>query len=216
MGQRLGARLRLLLAGGALAVALSFAYLLFLDTESGYADGLLPAFLLRGLGIGLVMSTSSLAVMSAVPLARSGLASGTLTMFRQAGTAVGVALMGALFVHHIHTDLPPRLESLPASEAAATEAAAEHFIPAGTPEAQAAASESIVEGFILLAAAGIVLSVTAAGAAAFVRYRSADEPALAVPASVQGAEPRPLSLPPHEGEPAAIPVQPPAVAVPEP
>jgi hypothetical protein len=195
MGQRLGHRLRLLLAAGSVSVALSFAYLLFLDTESQYVDGLLPAFVLRGLGIGVVMSTSSLAVMSAVPIARSGLASGTLTMFRQAGTAVGVALMGAVFVHHIHTDLPPRLDTLPASEAAATEAAAEHFLPAGSPEAQRAASESIVEGFVLLAGVGVVISMAAAGTAMFVRHRSdlaepvgATAPAAPPPGGTLGAQ----------------------------
>ena len=88
LGQKLGPRLRLVVMAGSLSVALSFAYLLTIDVGVTYASGLLPAFLLRGLGIGLVMSATSLAAMSSVPVARAGLASGTLTMFRQVGTAL--------------------------------------------------------------------------------------------------------------------------------
>ena len=181
MGQRLGHRLRLMLGGGALAVAASFVYLLFLDTESGYADGLLPTFLLRGLGIALVMSTSSLAVMSSIPMAKAGFASGTLTMFRQTGTAVGVAVMGAVFVHHIDTDLPGRLQGTDAVTVAEARDAAEHFVPYGEGEVAEAATESIVEGFVLLAGLGLGLSLLAVGAAAFVRHRMDEEPAVALP-----------------------------------
>jgi EmrB/QacA subfamily drug resistance transporter len=190
IGQRLGRRLRLLLVGGSLAVGLSFAYLLMLDTGDGYWDAFLPAFILRGLGIGLVMSASSLAVMSAVPLTRSGLASGTLTMFRQAGTAVGVALMGAVFVHHIETDLPARLDATDA-EVAAAEASAERFLPSGEGAALEASRDSIVEGFVLLAGVGIAASAAAAIAAAFVRHRLAEEPTVAAPQMPRSVEVEP-------------------------
>src|SRR5215211_6927644 len=113
IGQRLGSQLRLIIMAGSLAVVLSALYLLRLDTESGYLDGLLPAFLIRGLGIGLVMSATSLAVMSAVPIAKSGLASGTQTMARNIGTAMGVALFGAIFLNHIHSELLVLLADAP-------------------------------------------------------------------------------------------------------
>jgi Na+/melibiose symporter-like transporter len=190
IGQRLGHRLRLLIIAGSCSVGISFVYLLRLDTGSGYADGLLPAFVLRGLGIGLVMSSASLAVMSAVPLARSGLASGTLTMFRQAGTAVGVALMGAVFLRHIHSDLTGQLASVPASEAAAVEASAAHFLPTGEGEVRAATEDSIVEGFVLLAMAAVAISAAAALAALFVRHRLEEEP-VAQPATLP-ADPGPV------------------------
>lgn len=201
IGQRLGHRLRLLLAGGALSVAVSFVYLLWIQVDSTYVDGLLPAFVLRGLGIGLVMSASSLAVMSAIPMAKSGLASGTLTMARQAGTAVGVALMGAIFLHHVESDLPGRLATLPPAEAVAAREAAEHFVPAPGGAAREATRESIVEGFVLLAGAGIAISAAAAVAAAFVRHRIIEEPETRVagepgrPAQGAVAASRPRSAP---------------------
>lgn len=182
IGQRMGHRLRLLMGGGALAVAASFVYLLFLDTESGYTDGLLPTFILRGFGIALVISTSSLAVMSSIPMAKAGFASGTLTMFRQTGTAVGVAIMGAVFVHHIDTDLPSRLHASDPATQMQAQAAAEHFVPLGEGAVADAARESIVEGFVLLAGLGLGLSLLAVTAAAFVRHRIDEEP-VAVPPS---------------------------------
>ena len=56
LGQKLGTKLRLIIIAGSLSVGISFLYLLQLDTSSRYVDGLLPSFILRGLGIGLVMS----------------------------------------------------------------------------------------------------------------------------------------------------------------
>jgi DHA2 family methylenomycin A resistance protein-like MFS transporter len=191
IGQRMGHHLRLLLAGGAVAVAFSFVYLLWITPESHYVDGLLPAFLLRGLGIGLVMSASSLAVMSAIPLSRSGLASGTLTMCRQAGTAVGVALMGAVFLHHVRTDLPGRLDGASAEEAGAIQTAAQHFIASGQGATLTASQDAIVEGFILLAVAGLLISAAAAVAAAFVRHRMLDETPVAAVARAAPIEPLP-------------------------
>lgn len=89
LGQRLGHRIRYLIILGSASVAISFIFLLRFNVDSGYADGLLPAFFLRGLGIGLVMSATSYAVVSAMPVQKSGLASGTLTMARNIGPQVG-------------------------------------------------------------------------------------------------------------------------------
>jgi EmrB/QacA subfamily drug resistance transporter len=172
MGQRLGPRLRLIVMAGSLAVLVSALFLLRLTPESGYVDGLLPAFLIRGLGIGLVMSSTSLAVMSAVPLAKAGLASGTQTMARNIGTAVGVALFGAVFLNHVDAELPPRLADVPPAQAAQVTAAAEHFVPAGEGDVRLAASEVIVDGFIQIAAWTVVIAGLATGAAFFIRHRS--------------------------------------------
>ncbi len=182
IGQKLGTKLRILIIFGAVSVAISFIFLLRIETDTSYAGGLLPAFLLRGIGIGLVLSSSSLAVMSAIPPARAGLASGTLTMFRQTGTAIGIALMGAIFVHHVETDLPSRLEGMDAAQVAAATNEAEHFTPSSDPQVRAAAQESIVEGFILIAIAGGVVATVAAGTALFVRGRKEAAQPATVPA----------------------------------
>ena len=172
MGQRLGPRLRLIVIGGSLAVVASALYLLRLDTDSTYLDPLLPAFLIRGAGIGLVMSATSLAVMSAVPLARSGFASGTLTMSRNVGTALGVTLLGAVYLHHVDTEMPRRLAEGPPAQAAQVTAAAGHFVPAGEGETRLVAEQVIVDAFIRTAIAASVLCGIAAVAAFFIRHRA--------------------------------------------
>jgi MFS transporter, DHA2 family, methylenomycin A resistance protein len=172
LGQRFGPRLNLIVIAGSLAVLLSAAYLLRLDTESTYLDGLLPAFLIRGLGIGLVMSATSLAVMSAVPMAKAGVASGMQTMARNIGTAMGVALFGAIFLNHVNGEMAQRPADAPPAEAAAVTAAAEHFVPAGSAATRAVTEQVIVDGFVLIALATVVIALLATLAAAFIRHRA--------------------------------------------
>jgi MFS family permease len=73
---------------------------LFLQTQitvnSGYMD-LLPAFILMGIGMALVMSPMSTAAMNAVPANKAGVASGILSMNRMVGGTFGVALLGTIF-----------------------------------------------------------------------------------------------------------------------
>jgi MFS transporter, DHA2 family, methylenomycin A resistance protein len=172
MGQRLGHRLRFIVMTGSVSVSLSFLYLLGLDTESRYLDGFLPAFILRGVGIGLVMSATSLAVVSAVPLAKSGLASGTLTMSRNVGTAVGVALFGAVFLHYVDAEVPARLAGQPPAEVAAATVAADRFVAVGEGPTLAATEQMIVDGFVLLAIVAAVLCAVAMAAAGFIRHQA--------------------------------------------
>jgi EmrB/QacA subfamily drug resistance transporter len=177
LGQRLGRRLRLVVIAGSLAVAGSFLLVLRLDAQSGYADGLLGPLFLRGIGVGLLMSSTSLAVMSAAPLAKAGLASGALTMSRNIGTAVGVALLGTIFASHLDTNLAPALATLPAGQAARVAAAAHHFAPAGTGATLGATRDAIVQSFVWLAAVAALLSLAGTGAALFIRHRPGLVPA---------------------------------------
>lgn len=185
LGQRLGHRIRYLIILGSAAVGVSFIWLVRFNVDSGYADGLLPAFFLRGLGIGLVMSATSYAVVSAMPVQKSGLASGTLTMARNIGTSVGVAIFGAVFLQSIDANLPDRLAAagVPAEAAARQESAAHHFVPSGTGEARAATEQSIVDGFVWVSTAGLTICIAAAGAAAAIRYRKVAPAAQAAPAA---------------------------------
>jgi MFS family permease len=66
---------------------------LAVDTPYGFLAG---AFVLMGLGMGLVMSPMSTAAMNAVDPAKAGVASGMLSMSRMVGGTFGVAAMGAL------------------------------------------------------------------------------------------------------------------------
>lgn len=98
VGDRIGHR-RVVLAGFALV-----------EPASGY-QALLPALLGIGIGAGLFTAPVVTAAMSAVPVERSGLASGINNTARQTGTALGVAVFGAVaggtatpgaFVHGVH------------------------------------------------------------------------------------------------------------------
>jgi DHA2 family methylenomycin A resistance protein-like MFS transporter len=83
-----------ILAGSLLAGA-GTAGLLLVGT-AGPATRLLPAFLGLGLGNSLVTAAVVAAAVRAVPADRSGLASGVNTAARQTGTALGVAVFGAI------------------------------------------------------------------------------------------------------------------------
>ncbi|CAN5661718.1 DHA2 family efflux MFS transporter permease subunit [soil metagenome] len=59
---------------------------------------LLPALMLHGIGIGFATSQLTNVVLSDIPPEKSGSASGAAGMVRQVGTALGIALIGAIFV----------------------------------------------------------------------------------------------------------------------
>ncbi|MEK6250849.1 MAG: MFS transporter [Actinomycetota bacterium] len=76
--------------------ALSLYMFTQITAGTTYTD-LLPAFMLMGTGVALTMSPMSTAAMNAVPVAKAGIASGVLSMFRMIGGTFGVAAIGALF-----------------------------------------------------------------------------------------------------------------------
>ena len=86
---------RPLMTAGLLIVAGSLFWQghLAVDTSYGF---LVAAFVLMGLGMGLVMSPMSTAAMNAVDPAKAGVASGILSMSRMVGGTFGVAALGAL------------------------------------------------------------------------------------------------------------------------
>jgi MFS family permease len=86
---------RPLITGGLLIVAASLFWQGHLEVDTSYSF-LIGAFMLMGLGMGLVMSPMSTAGMNAVEPSKAGVASGILTMSRMVGGTFGVAAMGAL------------------------------------------------------------------------------------------------------------------------
>ncbi|MHB1431631.1 MAG: MFS transporter [Streptosporangiaceae bacterium] len=80
---------------GAILAAAGQADLLAVTPAAGYLR-LLPALLGVGIGLGLFTAPMVAAALAAVPPDKSGLASGINNTARQAGTALGVALYGAL------------------------------------------------------------------------------------------------------------------------
>jgi EmrB/QacA subfamily drug resistance transporter len=103
---------RPLMVTGLLITAVSLAWQSRVEVDTSYGF-LVGAFVLMGLGIGLVMSPMSMAAMNAVDRAKAGVASGTLSMFRMVGGTFGVAALGALVAAVGRHDLEQSLPQLP-------------------------------------------------------------------------------------------------------
>jgi EmrB/QacA subfamily drug resistance transporter len=175
VGQKLGHHLRLLVMAGSISVALSFLLLVSLDADDRYLNSFLLPFVLRGIGIGLVMTTTSLAVVSAVPTAKLGLASGTLTMARNVGTAVGVALLGAIYLSQVEAEAGGRFAQ-EGGPPPGVVAAAGRFVATGSGAVQARAADLIVDGYIALALACAALAGIATLTAGFIRQARVPQP----------------------------------------
>ncbi len=106
LSDRFGARL--FAAGGLLVMAASFAGLLALPTDFGY-----PAFallvLLNGLGGGLFAAPNTALVMSSVPAADRGAASGMRATFQNAGMVLSIGVFFSLMVAGLAGSLPQTL-----------------------------------------------------------------------------------------------------------
>ena len=148
---------------------------LFLKTRitvsSGYTD-LLPAFVLMGIGMALVMSPMSTAAMNAVPATKAGVASGILSMNRMVGGTFGVALLGTVFTTMSRHRLEDNLAQLPLS-AAQKSAIADNIGQSSTgaqhatPQIVQAAHDAFIHGFtgamvlsVSVAAIGVVVAAT--------------------------------------------------------
>jgi EmrB/QacA subfamily drug resistance transporter len=80
-----------------------FAASLVVFSTAGVGDGfwqLLPAMLLGGTGISLLFGPVTAAAMSGAPIFKAGVASGVLNAVRQAGSSLGLAVMGAIVAAH--------------------------------------------------------------------------------------------------------------------
>jgi MFS family permease len=106
---------RPLMVGGLLLVAGSLFWQghLAVDTSYGFLVG---AFVLMGLGMGLVMSPMSTAAMNAVDRTKAGVASGIVSMSRMVGGTFGVAAMGALITGLGKSKLDDLLPNVPAGQ----------------------------------------------------------------------------------------------------
>lgn len=115
MARRLGAA-RMLSLGMALE---TLAVLLIgLTTRAGTSGySLAPWMLLYGVGLGLTTAQLTGIVLRDVPPSRAGLASGTQSTARQVGSAVGIALIGAVFATSLSHVMTARLTAAGASSA---------------------------------------------------------------------------------------------------
>lgn len=72
-----------------------------------------PLLMLMGLGMGLVISPMTAAVMSSVPLRRAGMVSATSSTSREVGGVFGIAVLGAIVTHWFSKSLSAQLANLP-------------------------------------------------------------------------------------------------------
>lgn len=156
------ARLDVFIVLGLLLNGASFLFIVAtLSLQSTYSMGLLPAFLMRGLAIPIYSSCCTLAVMNSVSAKQSGLASGTMGMVRNIGTALGIAVLSQVYLFHINTALPTSL--------AASRSAARQFIVTGTSANHVFIEEIVSQGFQLIALICLILCAIAVALAFFMR-----------------------------------------------
>jgi EmrB/QacA subfamily drug resistance transporter len=108
---RAGARATMV--GGVVSSGAGLALMaLLVSREAGYTS-ILPGMLAMGLGMGLAMTPSTEAITGSLPRHQQGVASALNDVTRELGTALGVALLGALSSAGYRSSIADRLEGLP-------------------------------------------------------------------------------------------------------
>ncbi|MEU2521024.1 MFS transporter [Streptomyces pseudogriseolus] len=85
---------------------------LFVSVDGGYLS-VLPGTIAMGAGMGLSMTPSTEAITASLPRARQGVASALNDITREFGTALGVALLGALVAGGYRAAVDDRLDGVP-------------------------------------------------------------------------------------------------------
>ncbi|MFD7895752.1 MFS transporter [Streptomyces sp. NPDC059743] len=144
---------RTTMAAGIALAGLGLALMaLLVSVEGGYLS-ILPGLLAMGLGMGLSMTPSTTAITASLPRAKQGVASALNDVTREFGTALGVALLGALLANGYRGAIDNRLHGIPQGAAdTAREGVANAVEAAGNagPHAQDllhAAQQSFVDGW---------------------------------------------------------------------
>jgi len=91
---------RWLMTGGMILIAIQLFYFSRLGVEESYWN-ILPAMILGGFGMAMVMTPSAAAAVRALPVDKAGVGSAVLNAFRQVGGSMGIAVIGAIMAHEI-------------------------------------------------------------------------------------------------------------------
>ncbi|MEU1252594.1 MFS transporter [Streptomyces chartreusis] len=135
---------------------------LFVSVDGGYLT-ILPGMLAMGLGMGLSMTPSTEAITASLPREKQGVASALNDVTREFGTALGVALLGALLANGYRSAIDGRLNGIPQGAAdTAREGVANAVEVAGSagPHKQDllhAAQQSFVDGWQQAMWAGVAV-----------------------------------------------------------
>jgi EmrB/QacA subfamily drug resistance transporter len=93
-----GARLPLVIGG--IGIAASGCLLLTIDVDTPVAL-LVAAYVVFGIGFGMINAPITNTAVSGMPLAQAGVAAGVASTSRQVGSALGVAVLGSLVTAHV-------------------------------------------------------------------------------------------------------------------
>ncbi|KOX19914.1 multidrug MFS transporter [Saccharothrix sp. NRRL B-16348] len=161
MAARIGSRptmaVGIALAGVGLALMA-----LFVSAEGGYPT-ILPGMLAMGIGMGLSMTPSTEAITASLPRAKQGVASALNDITREFGTALGIAVLGALLSAGYRSAIDDRLHGVPqaAADTARQGVANAVEVSGGTgshaPQIVHAAQQSFVDGWQQAMWAGVAV-----------------------------------------------------------
>ncbi|MEU3200955.1 MULTISPECIES: MFS transporter [unclassified Streptomyces] len=115
MAARTGARATMTVGVGLAALGLALMAL-FVSVDGGYLS-ILAGMLAMGTGMGLSMTPSTEAITRSLPRAKQGVASALNDVTREFGTALGVAMLGALLANGYRGAIDDELDGLPAGVA---------------------------------------------------------------------------------------------------
>jgi len=96
------------LMGGMLLLAGAFFGLTGLEADSSYS-GQWPYFLAIGFAMGLIIVSSTEAIVGNAPVERGGIAGGLQSTAQQLGGVLGTAVLGSVIVSSVSSDLPGNL-----------------------------------------------------------------------------------------------------------
>ncbi|GGF46022.1 hypothetical protein GCM10011519_19860 [Marmoricola endophyticus] len=99
---------RWLIGPGFLILGVGLLLLLGIEDDSSWTH-LIPGLTVAGVGIGLINPPLASTAVGVVEVARSGMASGVNSTFRQVGIATGIAALGSIFSHEILDSVRPAL-----------------------------------------------------------------------------------------------------------
>jgi EmrB/QacA subfamily drug resistance transporter len=96
---------RWLMAAGMLLLTGSLLAFAQLEQGSNFWDAL-PALILGGFGMSLVMTPTTAAAMGSVAVDKAGVGSAVINSMRQVGGSLGIAVMGAVVATQVETTIP--------------------------------------------------------------------------------------------------------------
>lgn len=158
---RIGARLTM--ASGIFLGGVGLAFMAARVSVDGGYRAVLPGMLAMGLGMGLAMTPSTEAITVALPRERQGVASALNDVTRELGTALGVALLGAVFTAGYRGAIDARVRGVPTAVAETARKGIANALAAAdgaSPDAPAlirAAREAFVDGWRQAIWSGVVV-----------------------------------------------------------